>query len=301
MRRGTVSKGVRSLDGQHGHEPGSSFCFGVLVCPDGTQRLCESAGGSSGPYSAYRYAFTDCLTGERVTLTGDREKTPPVGEWQPITSRERLKALTGLSPPALRDGSILWEGAWWTKEQRNPIMRGLTHFCMEEAVACTHHELRAIVLNEDPEPDWMHPRFNTTRDFAERVADTVDAGKLALKDAITRHYERDAAMTERWCWRTGERDGGRISWCEHGARDIDVRRLADAGGLPVLLAHAEAVVTAARESIAREITQARLDATGDALQEQLFSSQHPNARQRAVGAARAPVQAAPTSDALSLF
>jgi hypothetical protein len=289
------------LDGQHGHEPGSSFCFGVLVCPDGSQRVCESAGGSTGPYSAYRYAFTDCLTGERVTLTGDRKETPPVGEWRPVTSRDRLIALTGLSPPALRDGSILWEGAWWTKERRNPIMRGLAHFCMEEPVACTQYELRAILLNEDPESNWMHPRFNNTRDFAERVADTVDAGQLALKDAITRHYRQDVAMTERCCWRTVERRGRSISWYEHRACDIDTLRLADAGGIDVLLARAEAVIAAARETIAREITQARLDTAGGALQEHLFSPQHPSAYQRAAGSARAHAQAVPPTDALSLF
>jgi hypothetical protein len=296
-----VSRGVRPLDGQHGHEPGSSFCFGVLVCADGTQRVCESAGGSTGPYSAYRYAFTDCLTGERVTLTGDRKKTPPVGEWRPITSRDRLKALTGLAPPTLRDGSILWEGAWWTKERRNPIMRGLTHFCMEEPVACTHYELRAILLNEDPESDWMHPRFNNTRDFAERVADTVDARQLGLIDAITQHYQRDAAMTERWCWRTGERGGRCTSWCERGAREVDLRRLADAGGLPVLLTNAEAAVAAAHEDIAREIAQARLDAAGGALQEHLFSPQPAARHKRAVVPVGASTQAVPASDPLALF
>ena len=106
-------------------------------------------------------------------------------------------------------------------------------------------------------------------------------------------------MTKRWCWRTGERGGRRITWCEHAARDIDVGRLADAGGLPVLLAHAETVVTAAREAIAREITQARLDAAGGALQEHLFSPQHTITHKRVTPGARA--QTVPASDVLSLF
>lgn len=296
-----MSKGVRPLDGEHGHEPGSSFCFGMLVYPDGTEQICESAGGSTGPYSAYRYAFTDCLTGERIALEGDRKKTPPVGEWRPITSRERLKRLTGLEPPTLRDGSILWEGAWWTKERRNPIMRGLYRFCMEEAIACTHHELRAILMNEDPETGWTHPRFNTTREFAERVADTVDAGELDLTDAITHHYQHDLAMTPRWCWFTGERHGRRLSWCDPCARDVNLGRLAEAGGLPALIANAEVVVQAAREDIEREIVQAKLDAAGGSLQEHLFSPQ-PNAEPAPRAAsARDPAQLLAPGEALTLF
>jgi hypothetical protein len=265
-----VGKGVRPLDGQHGHEPGSTYCFGVLVYPDGRERVCESAGGSTGPYSAYRYSFTDCLTGERITLTGDRETTPPVGQWRPITSAKRLKALTGLEPPVLRDGSILWEGAWWTKERRNPIMRGIASLCEERYIACTHHELKAILLNDDPEFDWCNPRFNNTRDFAERVADSVAAGEFTLRDAITHHYRRDIQLTPRWCWWQGTRQDRKTSWCAPAARDVDVVRLADAGGLPILLAKAESAVHTAECEIDSEITDAKLDAAGGALQEHLF-------------------------------
>ena len=188
------------MDGTHGNEPGSSFCFGVLVLPDGSERVCESAGGSTGPYSAYRYAFTDCLTGEPIELEGDKKKTPPVGEWRPITTRQRLLALTGLEPPALRDGSILWEGKWWTKERRSPVMRGLTKLCADRQIACGTYELKAILRNEDPEQDWTHPRHNTTRELAERVADTVAAGSHTLLAVVRAHYQRDVEMTPRCCW-----------------------------------------------------------------------------------------------------
>jgi hypothetical protein len=265
-----MGKGVRPLDGDLDHSPGSSFCFGVLIYPDGRERICESAGGSGGPYSAYRYAFTDCLTGERIALEGDREQTPPVGQWRPITSAERLKALTGLEPPRLRDGSMLWEGAWWTKERRNPIMRGVINLALERDIACTHHELKAILRNYDPETDWCNPRFNNVRDFAERVADTASTG-LDLRAAVEQQYTRDLEATPRWCWRQGTRQGRQTAWCAPAARDVNLAALAAAGGLPMLLAHVEASVEKARGEIEREVTAARLEAAGGALQEHLFA------------------------------
>jgi hypothetical protein len=251
-----VSRGVRPLDGSFDNTPGLSFCFGLLLTPDGQQRVCEATGGSVGPHSAFRYTFTDCLSGRRVVLEGDGD-TPIVGEWRPIMSRERLARLTGLAPLTLRDGSILWQGGWWTKERRNPIMLGLYRFCMEHPVACTHNELRAILLNQDPRDDVTCPRFNNTRDFAERVADTVDSGRLALADAIRYHYEHDLAMTRR-------------SYPD--AVEVNLARLADAAGYPVLLGCAQHLVDCAAEEIEHEITQAKLDAVGGALQESLFAA-----------------------------
>jgi hypothetical protein len=270
-----MGRGVRLLDGDYDHSPGSSFCFGVLIHPDGQERICESVGGSGGPYSAYRYAFTDCLTGERVALEGDREKTPPVGEWHPITSAVRLKALTGLEPPRLRDGSSLWEGAWWTKERRNPIMRGVISLALERDIACTHHELKAILLNYDPETDWCNPRINNVRDFAERVADTVASTGVAVRAAAVEQYTKDLETTPRWCWWQGSRQGRQTSWCAPAARDVNLAALAHAGGLPMLLAHIEASVENARTEIEREITSARLEAAGGALQEHLFAPDRP--------------------------
>lgn len=270
-----MGKGVRPLDGEYDHSPGSSFCFGVLVTPDGRERICESAGGSGGPYSAYRYAFTDCLTGERIALEGDSEKTPPVGQWRPITSPERLKALTGLEPPRLRDGSSMWEGAWWTKERRNPIMRGVINLALERDIACTHHELKAILLNYDPETAWGNPRFNNVRDLAERVADTVASTGIAVRDAAEEQYTKDVETTPRWCWFQGDRQGRQTAWCAPPARDVSLAALAEAGGLSTLLAHVEASVQKAQEDIDREITAARLQAAGGALQEHLFAPDEP--------------------------
>lgn len=266
-----MSRGVRPLDGTHANTPGSSYCFGLLVTLAGEQHVCEATGGSVGPYGAYRYTFIDCLNGQKITLEGNRRDTPQLGEWRPIMSRDRLKRLTGLQPPTLRDGSIQWEGARFTKERRNPIMRGLCRLCTDHPIACTHVELRSILLNEDPQENWMSPRYNNIRDLAERVADTVDGGHLALTEAISHHYQRDLAMTPGWCWHTSERAGRRLSWCHPAARDADLLRLGDAGGLPDLLAGAEQAVQTARDEIAREITQARLDAAGGALQEALFT------------------------------
>jgi hypothetical protein len=296
-----VGKGVRPLDGQHGHEPGSTYCFGVLVYPDGRERICESAGGSTGPYSAYRYSFTDCLTGERLTLAGDREKTPAVGHWRPITSAKRLKALTGLEPPVLRDGSILWEGRWWTKERRQPIMRGIASLCWQRDIACTYHELRAILLNYDPELDWSNPRFNNTREFAERVADSVTAGEFTLRDAINHHYLRDVELTPRWCWWHGTRQGRPTSWCEPAAREVNLARLADAGGLPVLLAEADSAVQTAECEIDSEITEAKLQAAGGALQEHLFDPNTATPGRSSVPARQAGPDSNPASELLSLF
>ena len=270
-----MGKGVRPLDGEYDHSPGSSFCFGVLIYPDGRERICESAGGSGGPYSAYRYAFTDCLTGERVVLEGDREKTPPVGEWRPITSAQRLKALTGLEPPRLRDGSSMWEGAWWTKERRNPIMRGLIGLVLARDIACTHSELKAILLNYDPETDWCNPRFNNVRDFAERVADTGASTGLALLSAVEEQYTRDVETTPRWCWYQGTRQERQTAWCAPAARDVSLAKLAQVGGLPILLEHVEASVQTASDEIEREIAAARLEAAGGALQEHLFAPDQP--------------------------
>ena len=296
-----MGKGVRPLDGELDHSPGSSFCFGVLVYPDGRERICESAGGSSGPYSAYRYRFTDCLTGERIDLEGDREKTPPVGEWRPITSAERLKALTGLEPPILRDGSMLWQGAWWTKERRNAIMRGVIGLAIDRDIACTDHELKAILLNEDPEEDWTNPRFNNVRHFAARVADTVASTTLDLCAAVAHHYTRDVESTPRCCWWEGTRQGRKTSWCAPAARDVNLAKLADAGGLPILITHVGASVQSASDEIEREITIGRLEAAGGSIQEPLFGAPEAQRDRRAGFTEEARALPASSTEAPSLF
>ena len=52
---------------------------------------------------------------------------------------------------------------------------------------------------------------------------------------------------------------------------MNLAALAEAGGLATLLAHVEASVQKAKEDIDREITAARLQAAGGALQEHLFA------------------------------
>ena len=267
--------GERTLDGRLDASPGT-YSWGWLIAPDDSARLCEATGGSNGPYGHFTYRFVDCDSGVEFTVTANDRPH----RWRPIT-RDRLIAETGLDPGPFRDGNMNWHGAWYTKERRNPVMRALYGFCLENAIACGYFELQSVILIRDPETASTYPRCNNTREFGSDVADRYDANRAgglvaAIQAQVYEDIRLALAIPAMSCaWRdvldfSGDRPLN--LWSGRLGMTVRVNQLIEAAGIPRLLACCGELVESTRDEIEREREHAIAEATGNR-QPGLFTEQ----------------------------
>jgi hypothetical protein len=225
--------------------------FGHLVAPSGEQLAVEFVGGSVGPYERASWSFVSCLDGAKITI-GHED-----GYAYESVSAQALYDETGIEADTVGHRSR-FPGAWFTRQRRSAVMRGLAGLCTERWIAVGREEIQAILLNR--EPGFCSPRANATREFGDKVADEVEAGG-ELGQAIRDRLGYDLGQALRWpamsqTFAQTLVESLTVPSVQLRIGEVRVDELRRAAGWDVLLAEAEEAVAAAREEIEAEIVAA---------------------------------------------